>query len=357
MKPYSKFEDVLKSIRRYVNYRRLEGNYLLKGERELAELFGTSRKTLAKVLTTLEAEKLIFRNERKATRIAPLHPQKFKYAFVSNYHRETGFFWYPNEKRVFQNLKILCADNLLKVDAVPFDPENPDDNTEKLAVRLSGYSIVFCGLLRKEDFSKLSKYLKSAKTEIIPTDERFLDDYSDISLIALDYYESGKIAAKAFLEHGYSHPYLVGHVSFTNSLICRRIKGFTDVMERHGIPCGTMFSDYQERLEGVIRISEFMKKITSDNVDSLFFPLDRYMDLMLIPLYRRNLVPEIGIIASLSAGEAAMHVPTVFYLTNGEKEIAETIMGIILRKESGTWNGEREIFRISSCLVEGQSLK
>ena len=61
VKVYSKYEDVLEVLRHHVNRLCRMGNLVLEGERELCVRFGTSRKTLAKAMDTLVAEKVLYR--------------------------------------------------------------------------------------------------------------------------------------------------------------------------------------------------------------------------------------------------------------------------------------------------------
>ena len=112
MKVYSKYEDVLEVLRHHVNRLCRMGNLVLEGERELCVRFGTSRKTLAKAMDTLVAEKVLYR-ERQSTRIVPLNRQKGRYAYVPYFHRTSGQFWYNNDQRIWDRLQLIAMENLL----------------------------------------------------------------------------------------------------------------------------------------------------------------------------------------------------------------------------------------------------
>ena len=360
MKPYSKYEDVLEALRQHVNRRRRTGNYLLEGERELIARLGTSRKTLAKALGTLAEEGDVYRDERKATCITPQKPQKYTYAYVPYFHRDTGNFWYSSDTRMWNYLQFLCSENMLKVDPVPFDPEYPGENVEQLAEKLSHYSAVFLSLFNMErDFPELIRRMEHTGTELILLDESNRPLLPGAPLISLDHYGLGKTAAEVLLAYGYRRPLIVGtSVSSSSAAIFNRVKGFTDEMEKQGISCRELFYPYRQRLQGIIEISEYLAHIREKGVDCLFFPLDYYIELITIPLYEQGLVPDtVGIITTNSDDAAPRHTPTIAYLTTGDLETAEEILNIIRKKESGKWVYKSLSVRLKSCLISGKSLR
>lgn len=356
MRTYSKYENVLNMLRRHVNQRRREGNLRLEGERELMIRFGTSRKTLAKAQETLIAENVLYR-EKQSTRITPAVRQKGRYAYVPYFHRLTGVFWFDSNYRKWEILRIRAMEEMVSVDLVPFDPEYPGETVETLAEKLRDYSVVFLFLIRADHLEKLCPCLRELGVRIVFLDES--DSCADSPLLVVDYYHSGVIAAKALLAGGYCRPVLMGCGISRDSLsICRRIQGFQDTMAKRGIECPELFYPYEKRLQGVIGLSRWLSRIRKHEKDSVYFPLDSYLELITLPLYEQGLVPEqAGIVSSDSTLSASRHNPPITYTTDCVPEIVEEIIAAIRLNELDRWNEFPLRTFIKSRLVTGMSTR
>lgn len=356
MRTYSKYENVLGALRRHVNQRRREGNLRLEGERELMIRFGTSRKTLAKAQETLIAENVLYR-EKQSTRITPATRQKGRYAYVPYFHRLTGVFWFDSNHRAWETLRIRGLEELVSVDLVPFDPEYPGEDVEALAEKLRDYSVVFLFLIKSEHLKKLYPRLREQGIRVVLLDAD--DNCPEPLLLTKDYYHSGVIAAKALLAGGYRHPVLMGcSISRDSRSICKRIQGFHDTMAKHGIRCPELFYPYEKRLQGVIELSSWLSRIREHGKDSVYFPLDSYLELITLPLYGQGLVPEqVGIVSSDSALNASRHNPPITHTTDCVPETVEAILAFIRLNEQERWNEiPRQTF-IKSRLVTGMSIR
>lgn len=356
MRRYSKYENVLNMLRRHVNQRRREGNLRLEGERELMIRFGTSRKTLAKAQETLIAENVLYR-EKQSTRITPAVRQKGRYAYVPYFHRLTGVFWFDSNRRIWETLRSRGMEELVAVDLVPFDPEYPGETVETLAEKLRDYSVVFLFLIRADHLKKLCPRLRELGVRVVFLDES--DSCADSLLLTEDYYHSGVIAAKALLAGGYRHPVLMGcSISRDSRSICKRIQGFHDTMAKHGIRCPELFYPYEKRLQGVMELSNWLSRIREQGKDSVYFPLDSYLELITLPLYEQGLVPEqVGIVSSDNTLNASRHNPPITYTADCVPETVEALLAFIRLNEQERWNEiPRQTF-IKSRLVTGMSIR
>lgn len=354
VKVYSKYEDVLEVLRHHVNRLCRMGNLVLEGERELCVRFGTSRKTLAKAMDTLVAEKVLYR-ERQSTRIVPLNRQKGRYAYVPYFHRISGQFWYDNDQRIWDRLQLIAMENLLTIDLIPFDPEYPGETPEVLAEKLKSHTIVFLCLFQEQAFRILAERLKAAGVRMVMLDEN--NQLPDSSLFTEDYYVSGKIAAQALVRNGYVRPIMMGcGVSHENLAINNRINGFLDVMAKHKISCPELFFSYTDRLRSVVELSAYLSRIREHGHDCVYFPLDSYLDLITLPLYDRHLVPDsVGIVSADSTRQASFHNPPITYTMDCYREISDAILDMIRGNERGKDVASPRHIRFKPKLISGSS--
>lgn len=85
----SKCEQICQTLRRYIGSGQLAAGQQLPAERALSERFATTRITIKEALSSLEADGLIYRAERRGWFVAPPWPAA---------SCVTGWGWIPSRR-------------------------------------------------------------------------------------------------------------------------------------------------------------------------------------------------------------------------------------------------------------------
>ncbi len=358
MKPYSKYENVLANLTRHIQAHRRSMDMVLEGERTLVTLLGTSRKTLAKAMDTLEA-KGVLQREPNFTRILPGGKQKHRYAYTATAHRTNGNFWYASCGFAWDRLKLLLAQNDMTADLVFYDPENPGENEETLFLSLKDYDCIFNALaLEPLENDRLMRRLRdNAGVQCVAMGETLY--HPEFPMITPDFYQSGVLAAEHLLNAGYRNPIMMATmVTESDIAFSLRICGFRETIEKAGGTCEKLFFSYQERLESVVKMNQYLSEIKKHGRDSVFFAQDTWIDLAVEPLYAAGLVPDpIGIVAINSTQTATAHIPSIAVIDSENRSMADEMLSVILSIENGTFEKKPFIKRFPVFITKGLSIK
>lgn len=118
----SKCEQICRTLRRYIGSGQLVPGQQLPAERALSERFATTRITIKEALSSLEADGLIYRAERRGWFVAP--PRlTYDPAIHTHFHQWIGEQQRTAETRVLAHGKALASSELCsRMGLAPFTP-------------------------------------------------------------------------------------------------------------------------------------------------------------------------------------------------------------------------------------------
>jgi DNA-binding transcriptional regulator YhcF (GntR family) len=111
----SKCEQICRTLRRYIGSGHLAAGQQLPAERALSERFATTRITIKEALSSLEADGLIYRAERRGWFVAP--PRlTYDPAIHTHFHQWIGEQQRTAETRVLAHGKPACQQRVVPLD-------------------------------------------------------------------------------------------------------------------------------------------------------------------------------------------------------------------------------------------------
>jgi len=308
-----------------------DGKTLLPTELELCDLLSASRNVIRDLLRRKEERGEIIRKPRG--RALPLHPVtagRFGF-FVCGVNMPGNPTW--------NKLWLCLQQNAVKYNLTPelyLFPWNVTQEKIRRILRETPDTVILVNGIQKV---KSDVFMTGNKNRIY-VDEDFLG--LDGSLIALDNYETGVLAAKELHAKGYRRPALISFKIkglFTDEyrMYTRRNQGFTDGCRNLGME----FSGDRDifRLhwpysicKRIALVMDFIRSaILNSRYDSLFINTDTDINLFYDAIVSSGIrIPEdIGLLTVNSFDYAVTHDPVVSSISTATCGIAEKLLSFI----------------------------
>ena len=324
MNPYRKHTEVYLDLVKLIEANLDAGKYFLPTETELARQFSTSRMTLRKALETASMNGLITRENKRTTINASRNAGVRKCGrllFIARANGQT--FYLPAVERLWLHLVPEIRMNGGSLDLLLVDNDLPvsvyDDAVAKA-------DIVFLTTPTYTEWSeeRLERLLTQSEKAVWGL---FDPLFSRCSWgVTLDNLEAGRLAAEALYQAG-SRKAIV----FTDTLglpHSDRVKGFRSEFGRLGgkSELAAKKKDVQNPvyyLAGRPRIRQAFKK----GCDSAFLASDEGIDIILMDLFAKNLIPgRFKVVSVDGCGQALRHNPPIACVNHATEDVVKEIM-------------------------------
>ncbi len=354
MRTYRKYTDVRNELRTLILSMRDSGKTRLEGERELAARLGTGRPTVAKALKQLELEQLI-RCTKSGVQILPFR-QRFRYAYVAAVHFINNTFWFWAYQHLWDELERLAQQQNIKIELVQFDPDFQEDPASRFLEQLEPYDVVFLSLTGHFKELALPDALRKRNRPVFLLNENMETD--GFPLYCLGNFETGALAARLLLEHGYRNTAILAPCINTSSFDFRnRINGFSSVMEQNGAIFELFSTNAKANMEELNLIQRCVCQLPNRGFDSIFYLDDKWITIS-DPLIEAGLTPEFGILAVDGNMISRRHNPPIDTISHGTVPLARKICEIITEWELGTFHYDPTVrFRITPEFFRGRTLR
>lgn len=324
MNPYRKHTEVYLDLVKLIEANLDAGKYFLPTETELARQFATSRMTLRKALEMASMNGLITRENKRTTINANRNAGVRKCGRILFIARANGqTFFHPAVERLWLHLvpeirmnggslDLLLVDNDLSVSAY-------DDAVAKA-------DIVFLTTPTYTEWSedRLDRLLTQTEKAVWGL---FDPLFARCSWgVTLDNLEAGRLAAEALYQAGSRKAIVISDT--LRQPHSDRIKGFRSEFESLGGE--TCLAGKREGVQNPAyylacrpRIRQAFKK----GCDGVFLASDEGIDIILMDLFAKNLIPgRFKVVSVNGCGQALRHNPPISCVNHATEDVVKEIM-------------------------------
>ena len=324
MNPYRKHTEVYLDLVKLIEANLDAGKYFLPTETELARQFATSRMTLRKALETASMNGLITRENKRTTINTSRNAGVRKCGRILFIARANGqTFYFPAVERLWLHLVPEIRMNGGSLDLLLIDDDLPV-NTYDDAVARADIIMLTTQFYTEWAEERIEQLLNQTEKNVWGLfDPLFTRCPWGITL---DNQEAGRLAAEALYQAGCRKVMV-----FTDTVTkphSDRVKGFRMEFERLGRETSLAAKRVQIQNPAYYlacrpRIRQAFKK----GFDGAFLASDEGIDIILMDLFAKNLIPrQFKVVSVNGSGLALRHNPPIACVNHATEDVVKEIM-------------------------------